>query len=766
MNNNKISLKDYNEIIFRNKLEKLTVKSSEKLWIDLLKNRILSNSMSEIIEFDKIQQETLKVGFENIIKKIKKYYRTSHIDKFVDYIDLANSPSNSKEYFIFLKNKIRNYNDLFEYHFEQVLNDIEVFGEKIIILKGNTFKKAYPSDIIRDYVDIDLYAIDNKTAFDITKSLTLKNWGIDKLHINPTINGYAFEFRLINKENPFIVVEVHNNITSITGNTYLKTNLWEDLIKIEYPTKQFYSSNETNTIVFLLAHLLHHGHFKYRDLFDFYFYINDNREKINYKKLQVELNKNKLNLILYKVLKEIKFQIDDTFYFEPLKKDISFLENKMINILYGKSSEFSFLGDLPFKIYYYFIYHQNIIMALKSIKSEFKRLFEYLLYFINKKKKNTITSFIWNLFSLILFKRKKLALNGKIPKYSRSIFEQIELTQNNSGVESILCECISIERVDKKVYLKTDLGYFKFLNFNNENMFDNISNIKSGILIENVSKSYVKGVYANNNINLCFEKGKIIGLIGANGSGKTTLINLILGRLSFDSGSILINGMSSKKYLKTKTISYIPQEFGLYEFLTVEEHIKHFASIHNYKFNENLFIELGLDKLRKKKIFNLSGGEKKRVLLCLALMPNSKILIIDELTANIDFNWRWKIVEILNNYKKTNTDCLIIYTSHNLDEVESFSEKIVLLDKGKVLKYDYTAKLLSEISSFCKYSINQNQFNQINIDFPKFTRTNFGNISIVFNEKFETSFIKAITVVKVPYSKESLTIEDYLLIKS
>ena len=108
MYNNKISLKDYNKIIFKNKLENLTIKSSEKLWIDLLKNRILSNSMSEIIEFDKIQQETLKVGFENIIKKIKKYYRTSHIDKFVDYIDLANSPSNPKEYFIFLKNKIRN----------------------------------------------------------------------------------------------------------------------------------------------------------------------------------------------------------------------------------------------------------------------------------------------------------------------------------------------------------------------------------------------------------------------------------------------------------------------------------------------------------------------------------------------------------------------------------------------------------------------------------------------------------------------------------
>ena len=82
------------------------------------------------------------------------------------------------------------------------------------------------------------------------------------------------------------------------------------------------------------------------------------------------------------------------------------------------------------------------------------------------------------------------------------------------------------------------------------------------------------------------------------------------------------------------------------------------------------------------------------------------------------------------------------------------------------LKYDYTNKLLSEISSFCKYSINQNQIEKIKIDFPKFTRTNFGNVSIVFKEEFEISFIKAITEVKVTYSKESLTIEDYLLINS
>jgi ABC-type multidrug transport system ATPase subunit len=106
-------------------------------------------------------------------------------------------------------------------------------------------------------------------------------------------------------------------------------------------------------------------------------------------------------------------------------------------------------------------------------------------------------------------------------------------------------------------------------------------------------------------------------------------------------------------------------------------------------------------------------------------MPNSDILIIDELTANIDFNWRWKIIDILTNYKKANKDCLIIYTSHNLDEVESFSEKIVLLDKGCVLKYDFTGNFLFEISSYCKYSISQSQIEKINIYFPKICSNKF-----------------------------------------
>jgi ABC-2 type transport system ATP-binding protein len=142
-------------------------------------------------------------------------------------------------------------------------------------------------------------------------------------------------------------------------------------------------------------------------------------------------------------------------------------------------------------------------------------------------------------------------------------------------------------------------------------MFENNNIKKTGILIKSASKKYNNKTYANNDINLHLEKGKVIGLIGPNGSGKTTLINLILGRLLLDNGSIFIDGIPAKKYLKTNKISYIPQEYGLYEFLTVQEHIKHFASIHNYEFNEELFVELGLDTLRKKKYLIYLGERKK-----------------------------------------------------------------------------------------------------------------------------------------------------------
>jgi hypothetical protein len=106
--------------------------------------------------------------------------------------------------------------------------------------------------------------------------------------------------------------------------------------------------------------------------------------------------------------------------------------------------------------------------VLRSIKNELKRLFEYLLFFIRKNKENKVTRFFWDFFSSTIFQRKKLAINGKIPQYSRSIFEFTEAPENNFETEYFLCECINIQTTKSAANLKTDIGNFKFLNFNNE----------------------------------------------------------------------------------------------------------------------------------------------------------------------------------------------------------------------------------------------------------------------------------------------------------
>jgi ABC-type Mn2+/Zn2+ transport system ATPase subunit len=585
-----------------------------------------------------------------------------------------------------IKEKISIYNELFEDISVEILSSIKLFKNNVILLKGITFSETYPKIIKRDMVDIDLYAINNKIAFECATVLLKKDWEIDKFHLNPTELDYSLEIRLIHKKFPFIVCEVHNNVTSFTGGTYLKTNLWESTIQKVHKNQYYYTCNITNGVLYMIAHLFHHGHFKIRDLFDLYFYIQFHREDIDKKELLFKLNENKLEYIFQKLIYEIKQNINSEFSFNLEYLPISFFEKMFINIMYKKSSEFSIYWELPYKYYYLYKFHNNLHKTVKSSFYSTKYIIEYLLLMIKKKYSNFIFNNIWNFSSTYFFKREKLALLGMLPQYSLTGFQFTDSidSQFDSYLEKSICSSVILFFNKKNAFIKTDIGFFNLLTFDNNIMFNN-DKVIEGVSIKNVSKNFNKKIYANNNITLNLEKGKIIGLIGANGSGKTTLINLILGRLSLNSGSILINGKTVKQYLKTNTISYIPQEFGLYEFLTVEEHIKHLASIHNYKFNEDLFTELGLDKLSNKKIFNLSGGEKKRVLLCLALMPNSNILIIDELTANIDFNWRWRIIEILNNYKKIYPDCLIIYTSHNLDEVESFSEKIILLDNVTVL---------------------------------------------------------------------------------
>ena len=195
------------------------------------------------------------------------------------------------------------------------------------------------------------------------------------------------------------------------------------------------------------------------------------------------------------------------------------------------------------------------------------------------------------------------------------------------------------------------------------------------VKILNLTKSFGK-IRAVDSLSLDIEKGKITGLIGADGSGKTTLIRLITGLLIPDGGEITVLGLNpaaQKEELSTK-IGYMPQKFGLYEDLSIEEKLP-------YEFDELLeFTKLMPFKTRLAGA--LSGGMKQKLGLACALMGSPDFLVLDEPSVGVDPISRHDLMEMVR--KLITPDTTVLWSTAYLDEAHSFDTAVVL-DKGKVI---------------------------------------------------------------------------------
>lgn len=204
------------------------------------------------------------------------------------------------------------------------------------------------------------------------------------------------------------------------------------------------------------------------------------------------------------------------------------------------------------------------------------------------------------------------------------------------------------------------------------------------VKILNLTKSFGK-IRAVDSLSLDIEKGKITGLIGADGSGKTTLIRLITGLLIPDSGEITVLGLNpaaQKEELSTK-IGYMPQKFGLYEDLSIEENLQLYADLKKlpYEFDELLeFTKLMPFKTRLAGA--LSGGMKQKLGLACALMGSPDFLVLDEPSVGVDPISRHDLMEMVR--KLITPDTTVLWSTAYLDEAHSFDTAIVL-DKGKVI---------------------------------------------------------------------------------
>jgi len=217
------------------------------------------------------------------------------------------------------------------------------------------------------------------------------------------------------------------------------------------------------------------------------------------------------------------------------------------------------------------------------------------------------------------------------------------------------------------------------------------------IEIKNVTKKY-PGNIAVDHISFQVNDGEVVGFLGPNGAGKTTTMNMITGFIEPTEGQIIINGIDvSKKPKKAKKqIGYMPEGVPLYTDLTVKEFVTYMAELKSVKKTERkakveeVLTECGLSEVKNKLIRNISRGYKQRTGLAGALVGEPEVIILDEPTVGLDPK---QIIEIRNLIKNLGKKHTVILSSHILSEVSQICEKVIIINRGKIVAIDTPANL-------------------------------------------------------------------------
>jgi ABC-type multidrug transport system ATPase subunit len=204
------------------------------------------------------------------------------------------------------------------------------------------------------------------------------------------------------------------------------------------------------------------------------------------------------------------------------------------------------------------------------------------------------------------------------------------------------------------------------------------------LIVNNVSKRYGKLV-ANENVSFEIHQGEISVLLGPNGAGKSTIIKSIAGLLKFD-GIITINGNENKSLQAKRYLGYIPEMPALYEMLTVWEHMEFIAraySLENWKTRaEELLQRFELDDKKKKLGHELSKGMLQKVSLCCGLLPDPKVILLDEPMVGLDPH---AIKELKNLIlERKNDGAAILISTHMLDSVDEFWDSANIMMDGRI----------------------------------------------------------------------------------
>lgn len=221
------------------------------------------------------------------------------------------------------------------------------------------------------------------------------------------------------------------------------------------------------------------------------------------------------------------------------------------------------------------------------------------------------------------------------------------------------------------------------------------------IEVKGVTKKYGKFT-AVDNISFTVKDGEIVGFLGPNGAGKSTTMNMITGFIEPNEGTIEVNGYDvQKKSAKAKRqIGYMPEGVPLYTDLTPREFVTYMAELKGIKHKEKkekvekVLEETGLLEVTNKLIRNLSRGYKQRVSLAGALIGDPEVIVLDEPTVGLDPK---QITEIRQLIKKLGKDHTVILSSHILSEVSQICERVIIINKGRIIAIDTPENLEKKV---------------------------------------------------------------------